>query len=152
MPLRGDSSVQSSIRNSLMGSSSKIYPSDRATPNSFVGLTNNQIIIDNQIAKNLPSKQRLPSSSIVNETIRNAPNTDKTRPQKTFTSWLLDAIYFICPDCSCVQCSSIAGGFLLMILLTLLFLHLAGYFSRPSSQINNRRIKYDGDNNNDHDH
>lgn len=41
----------------------------------------------------------------------------------------LDAIYFICPECSIIQCSAIAIGLLTSALLTILFLHLGGYWN-----------------------
>lgn len=50
------------------------------------------------------------------------------RNNKTSTQRLLDAIYFICPDCSILQCSTIILGLVVCIGLTLLFMYLGGYW------------------------
>lgn len=57
-----------------------------------------------------------------------ASSGPKKRAQRSLSIWLLDAVYYICPDCSLVQCSTILAGLLLTLLLTLLFLHLGGYW------------------------
>ena len=57
------------------------------------------------------------------------------KKDKSCKSWCLDAIYFLCPDCSCVQCGTIAGGLLMASLLTVLFLYVGGYWKRKGSAI-----------------
>ena len=54
---------------------------------------------------------------------KGAPRDDNFRDR------LLDAIFFVCPDCSCVQCSAIFGGLLAAALLTAAFLYLGNYWS-----------------------
>lgn len=50
------------------------------------------------------------------------------RKQESCKDWLLDAIYFICPDCSCVQCSAIFLGLTTISCLIILFLYLGNYW------------------------
>lgn len=76
----------------------------------------------------------IPSSSNTSRTQskQQIPQAQKLpfRNDKTGTERLLDAIYFICPECSVLQCSTIILGLMVSICLTLLFLYLAGYWDR----------------------
>lgn len=48
---------------------------------------------------------------------------------KRFRDSFLDAIYLVCPECSLVQCSAIALGLLMAIILTLVLLFYGSYWT-----------------------
>lgn len=58
---------------------------------------------------------------------------------------ILDAIYFVCPDCTIVQCSAIISGLLLVAILTLLLLYFGNYWDtipkedKPASLPNHQK-------------
>lgn len=83
-----------------------------------------------------------PKQIVTKELINNVDNNNKSRKttyfeRTTFVSRLLDGIYFICPECSLIQCSSIALGLLASALLTCLFLYVAGYWQKSPVYNNN---------------
>lgn len=62
--------------------------------------------------------------------------TIRIAPRKTvrFKDRLLDAIYFICPDCSYVQCCTILLGILMGAAFTAILLYAGGYWKREEER------------------
>lgn len=54
--------------------------------------------------------------------------------ERKFKDKLLDATYFICPDCSCIQCSAIIAGLIAAAILTTIFLYLGGYWDNNNDR------------------
>jgi len=48
----------------------------------------------------------------------------------SYLSCLPDAIFFICPDCSLIQCSAILVGLILTIILVIAFLYAGNYWRK----------------------
>lgn len=63
--------------------------------------------------------------------------TIRIAPQKAFKDRLLDAIYFLCPDCSYIQCFTIFLGLLAAAALTVILLFAGGYWSKPARNTTN---------------
>lgn len=68
-------------------------------------------------------KDNPPTSAIV------PPPTETKKKQPSFGDRLLDALYFVCPDCSWIQCSGIFAGLLLVAILVVIFLYAGNYWS-----------------------
>lgn len=84
-------------------------------------------IVSSKLLKGQPlSTKKLAPSSVTGQKVI-AKNIATSGDSKV-KDRLLDAIYFICPDCSCVQCSAIIAGLLTVAMLTLLFLYLGHYW------------------------
>lgn len=84
-------------------------------------------VSDKSQAKNQPAKQSAVSSQ------QQKLHAHRNPPTKT--ERLLDAVYFVCPDCSVTQCSTIILGLLLSACLTVLFLYLGGFWDATVSGI-----------------
>lgn len=67
------------------------------------------------------------------------PNNSTTYKRRQLSTWdrLLDAIYFVCPDCSFIQCSAIFLGLLLASFLVVALLYFGNYWQRPLTNVNN---------------
>lgn len=104
---------------------SKIYPSNIAA-SSRINSTPSKVVT-------------IPSSGVNSNTAKGAtkktasakavgPGPSKRRPV-SFLDRLLDGLYFLCPDCSLVQCSAIMLGLLMASILTVIFLYIGNYWS-----------------------
>lgn len=103
-------------------SSSSFASSTRPTPSKLASQVNGpKLSSSSGPARKLPLKVATP--------VKQQPAPSKPRPPVSFKDRLLDAIYFLCPDCSLVQCSAILLGLMLTALLTVLFLYLGNFWS-----------------------
>ena len=116
------STAKKSVKSSLAWSASKLSSQKSFLPSSKLPQVQT-------IGKNVPiSAQKI------------AQTTKNTNAKKTnVKNRILDAIYFICPDCSCVQCSAIISGLLVVVILILVFLYVGGYWdSKKEQQLPNK--------------
>lgn len=106
-------------------SSSKLIPNSNQTKKSPFTIRNNSKIqpIDTFKGKSSSRVTKVP--------------TIKIAPPKAFKDRLLDAIYFLCPDCSYIQCFTILLGLLVAAALTTILLHAGGYWTgSPQNKTN----------------
>lgn len=82
--------------------------------------------------KNISKVQPIDASQSVTNLRPKTVPTIKIAPPKVVSckDRLLDAIYFLCPDCSYVQCCTILLGFVLAAALTVFLLYAGGYWIR----------------------
>lgn len=79
----------------------------------------------NKLSPGYKSTRTTPSN-----TQRTAKTHNKPAGLRRLKDTFFDAIYFISPECSCVQCSAIISGLITAIILILIFLYFGGYWDR----------------------
>lgn len=90
-------------------------------------------INSNSTIVNISNSAQRNQISLKDQAVKQQRTKLSDRKPPTKTERLLDAIYFVCPDCSVTQCSTIILGLLLSACLTILFLYLGGFWDTPVS-------------------
>lgn len=114
----------------LAGGSRSRIPHDRSTVKKSGRKSNQQSTLSNKV--DLPGKPVqliVPTAKVVKTSKRTVYPDGYVKKDAGFKDKLIDAVFFVCPDCSYVQCSAIIIGLSVTVLLVLLFLYLGNYWS-----------------------